>query len=309
MIQKTSLGDSPAIELKTPCLRLVAPLDFGPRILHFSSADGNNLLLRLQDEEPAGVNGDFYFRGGHRLWHAPEHPVRTYQPDNDPPHLEQRENGFLLRQPVERENGIVKQVAVTAVAEDTFLLRHSLANEGREPFPCAPWGLTMFRGGGRAVLPLLPKGEHPRDLLPGYSLVQWPYTDIGLDCWTISRSYIGIDVSKVPAPQKIGVTAWPGWLGYWLEGSAFIKFTMPDRRASYPDFGCQMEVFSDGRMIELETLGGLGDLAPKDTVVHDEYWTILEGLPEPRSESEVAEAWFPAVERWIRSFSTSGGDD
>jgi len=305
MIRETTFRDSRAIELKTSRLHLVAPVEYGPRLMHFGAASGGNLLLQMEDEEPGGASGEYCFRGGHRLWHAPEHPVRTYQPDNDALHLETLENGFLLRQPVERDTGIVKQVEVRAVADDTLRVRHFLTNDGKEPFKGAPWALTMFRGGGRCVMPLPPKGEHPRDLLPGFSFVQWPYADLSLECWKFSRSFIGIEIPKVPSPQKVGLSSWPGWIGYWLEGVAFVKFVSTDPRAVYPDFGCQMEVFSDGKMIELETLGGLTDIAPGETVTHDEYWTIIEGLPEPKSEGEVAETWFPSVGRWIRSFSGS----
>jgi hypothetical protein len=153
---------------------------------------------------------------------------------------------------------------------------------------------------------LLPKGEHPRDLLPGFSLVQWPYTDLSLKCWTISRSFIGLNAAEVDQPQKIGLSDWRGWLAYWVDGQTFVKYTTPGIGGEFPDFGSRMEVFSDGKFLELETLGALSDIEPKQTVQHEEYWTVLADLPEPKGEEEVGQVWFPAVERWVRNLPGSG---
>ena len=104
------------------CLRLVSdayellvPTQFGIRILHFGWAGGENLFWT----EPSPTESADAWRvyGGHRLWHAPEHPIRTYCPDNDP--IEWRWDGqqLLLRQPTEPRTGIQKEVVIAPNAD------------------------------------------------------------------------------------------------------------------------------------------------------------------------------------------------
>lgn len=300
MLTELTFGEAPAVELKTGAFRLVAPLSYGPRILHFGSADGPNLLIAFSNEAGAGPGGEFLFRGGHRFWHSPEHPVRTYQPDNDPVKLESlaEGSGFVLEQRLEAATGMRKRVRVELAGPRAVKVGHELTNEGLWAVTCAPWALTMFRGGGRAVIPLLPKGEHPRDLLSDYSLVPWPYTDFSSGAWEFFPGFIGLNTQKVPSAQKVGITGYPGWLAYWIDGEAFVKAAPYDPEAVYPDGGCKAEVFSDGGMIELETLGALGMLEPGASFHHHEYWGILPGLPEPVDEAAVRDHWLPAIDSW-----------
>ncbi len=298
MIDRTSYHNEPALELKTGALRLVAPLGYGPRIMRFSSANGPNLLIDL-NEDPG--SGDTYlFRGGHRLWHAPEHPERSCQPDNDPVVVEflPGNSGFVLRQKTEEATGIAKMIQVGAAGPKAVRIDHELTNHGLWPITCAPWALTMFRPGGHVIVPLPPKGEHPRDLLPTFSLVPWPYTDLSASAWKFHRDFIRLDTRAVTAPQKIGITNYPGWLAYWLDGEVFIKSAPATPAAACPDFGCQAEIFSNGTMAELETLAPLTTLQPGDAASHHEYWGVLSNLPEPLDDATVRAKWLPAIEDW-----------
>jgi len=45
-------------------------------------------------------------------------------------------------------------------------------------FEFAPWALTVMPPGGTCIIPLLPRGTHPEDLLPGNLLTLWLYTDM-----------------------------------------------------------------------------------------------------------------------------------
>ena len=73
-----------ALVLATPELELVVTTSVGPRIVSLQSRAGRagNLFLELPADAPRfhGQN----LRGGHRLWHAPEDIVRSYQPDDEP---------------------------------------------------------------------------------------------------------------------------------------------------------------------------------------------------------------------------------
>ena len=52
------------------------------RIVRFYPLGKGNIFAEKERIPVPTPYGDFYFRGGHRLWHAPEHMPRTYIPDN-----------------------------------------------------------------------------------------------------------------------------------------------------------------------------------------------------------------------------------
>ena len=223
---KTEFRGAEALRLATRKIELIAPTGFGPRLLSLRSlADGPNLLLEFPQglDDSAGKEG-FRLRGGHRLWHAPEHIVRSYQPDNGPVKVKLSRAGFRLTAATEARTGLRKSVAVEALNDRTLRITHELSNEGLWAVECAPWALTMLRHGGYGAIPLLPKGDHAAgDLLPGYSIVPWTYTDLSLPCWDLHRDFIGLDTREVPSPQKLGLTAYPGWSAYWIGGVTLVK--------------------------------------------------------------------------------------
>ena len=52
------------------------------RIIGLIPAGKTNMLADLRNSPDVPTPyGDFHFRGGHRLWHAPEAMPRTYIPD------------------------------------------------------------------------------------------------------------------------------------------------------------------------------------------------------------------------------------
>lgn len=289
-----------ALRLATNSAELIAPTDLGPRVLSLRSRQGGRNVLFEFPREEGGRAGDGYFlRGGHRLWHSPEDSVRTYQPDNDPVKVTPLKNGFILGGAVEARTGMEKTVRIEALGERTFRLTHTLANRGSWTVECAAWPLTMLKRGGYAVVPLPPKGAHPRDLLPTYSLVPWSYTDLALPCWDFHRDFIGIDTARAKKPQKLGLTNYPGWSAYWLAGTTFVKQAPVAAGKPHPDFGCAFETFCNDTLIELETLSPLVPLAPGRSVTHIEHWGVLDGLPKPSTDRAFAAKLRPAVNAWL----------
>jgi len=149
-------------------------------------------------------------------------------------------------------------------------------------------------------LPLLPKGNHADgDLLPGYSFVPWTYTDLSLPVWNLHRDFIGIDVKKGKEAQKFGITNYPGWSAYWVDGVTFVKYAPVIKGSAYPDFGCAFETFTNGEMIEFETLSPLVKLAPGESVTHTEHWGVFDGLKKPSTDAAFAEL-AAVVGKWIK---------
>lgn len=298
-LSKTDYRGGAALTLTGRAIELVVTTACGPRVVSLRPLSGRarNLFLQFPADEKR-ANG-FLLRGGHRLWHSPEDIVRTYQPDDAPLGVKVLPHGVALTQPVEQLTGLQKAMKLELRGDRTVKVTHTLTNRGRSAVSCAPWALTMLRAGGYGVLPLLPKGSHAGgDLLPSYALVPWTYTDLALPVWEAHRDFIGINVPKAKQAQKLGITNYPGWSAYWIEGVTFVKSAPIIAGATYPDLGCCWETFTNGEMIEFETLGPLGKLAPGKSTTHVEFWGVLEGLPKPDTDAAFAKSLAPAVKRW-----------
>ena len=297
---RTDYQGGEAIALSTNRLELVVTTSVGPRVvaLRSKAGDAGNLFIAFPADAPRTQG--FAVRGGHRLWHAPEDIVRTYQPDDEPLAVKPLRRGVALAQPTEAKTGLEKAMKVELTGERTVKVTHALTNHGLWPVETAAWALTMFRAGGYGVLPLLPKGSHAGgDLLPGYALVPWSYTDLSLPVWDLHRDFVGIEVGQATAAQKLGLTNYPGWSAYWLEGTTFVKFAAVIAGANYPDLGCAVETFTNGGMIEFETLSPLVKLAPGQSVTHVEHWGVFDGLAKPNTDAAFATGLAPAVKSWL----------
>ncbi len=299
---KTDHQGDEALVLATPKLELVVTTSVGPRVRSFRSRAGRvgNVFLELPADEKRSLG--YLLRGGHRLWHSPEDAVRTYQPDDEPLDVKFLPEGVALTQPVEARTGMQKGMKIELPSDRVVKVTHTLKNCGLWPVECAPWALTMLRADGYGVVPLLPKGNHAAgDFLPTYAMVPWSFTDLSPPVWKFGRNFVGVDVAKAKSAQKIGLTNYPGWSACWIDGVTFVKYAPVVHGAAYPDLGCAFETFTNGHVLELETLGALAKIAPGKTVTHVEWWTILEGLPKPDSDAVFEKKLVPAVARWLKT--------
>lgn len=279
---------------------IVIPKGIGPRVVHCGISGKANLFHAVKEELGRSGEPGWHLRGGHRLWHAPEVMPRTYDPDNSPVSIEKSACGqrvtFTAPQPDPSQ--LLKAITIEAKGNETYKLTHSITNKGQWPVQFAPWALSVIERGGIATLPLLPKGEHPRDLLPTYHLIPWAYTDFSLPQWQFRRDYLGIDTTLAGPPQKIGISNYANWVAYWQSAGTFVKAATVDPQATYPDFGSALEIFTNDFMIELETLAPLTTVEPEQTVQHVEYWGLLEDLPKPDSEAAFNGGYRKAIDTW-----------
>ncbi len=299
-LSKTDYRGGGALVLSTPALELVVTTSVGPRVVSLRSLAGaaGNVFLQLPADEQR-YHG-FYLRGGHRLWHAPEHIVRTYQPDDEPLEVKLLPKGVALTQPTEALTGLQKAMKIEVTGTRTVKVTHTLTNRGLWAVECAPWAITMLRS-GYGVLPLPPKGDHAKgDLLPNYALVPWTFTDLALPVWELHRDFVGINAAKAKSAQKLGITNYPGWSACWVEGSTFVKYAAAIPGASYPDLGSCFETFTNGAVLEFETMGPLAKLEPGRSTTHVEYWGMLDGLPRPSTDEAFNEELVPAVGAWLK---------
>ena len=70
--------------LSNGILELIITADVGPRIIRFGFVGQDNEFAEFEDMMGQTGGDEWKIYGGHRLWHAPEIPGRTYFPDNTP---------------------------------------------------------------------------------------------------------------------------------------------------------------------------------------------------------------------------------
>ncbi len=273
------------VTLENGSISLQVARSFGPRIVSLNYVGGTNLLAELPDVVSVRPDGKIYhFYGGHRLWLAPEDPIRSYACDDLAVEISETNLSLLVRKPVEEETGIEKSLYITLVSDEAKLtINHCLTNLGLSPLECAPWAITQLRMGGVAIMPQM---RTQTELLPNRLLVLWPYADISSPHVHWGNQYVLLRAEEQP-PFKIGFHNPRGWLGYWLDGILFIKRAAYSPGAVYVDFGSSSECYCDHRFIELETLAPIVAIAPGGSVSHTETWELYENVDVPEDEDAI----------------------
>ncbi|HEY9078101.1 MAG TPA: hypothetical protein VIO61_16315 [Anaerolineaceae bacterium] len=278
-------------------LEMIVTTDVGPRVVYFGLVGTWNEMCEYPEMQGKTGGDEWRIYGGHRLWHAPEDPVRTYYPDNFPIQIMIEGDTATLSQPVEKTTGIEKQIAITFLPESKGVqLTHRLTNHNLWAVTLAPWALTVMATGGRVILPLPPRGSHPQDLLPANTMTFWPYTDMSDARWTWGRKYVMLRQDpQAVLPQKIGAMILDGWVGYARKGHLFVKTFRYQPGAVYPDWGCSVETFTNAEMLEVETVGPVTTLAPGKMVEHIECWSLFDGVPVPETDADIDQYVLPKV--------------
>jgi hypothetical protein len=261
-----------------------------PRIVRFNPVGKPNLLADLGNEALTTEYGDFYFRGGHRLWHAPEAMPRTYLPDQEGAKLSEIPGGVRLDQPVEPWTNISKSLEIRLnPAQPQVIVRHELRNDGPWAVELAPWALTMFRLGGWGIFPQPVGNTDPAGLLANRQLAIWAYTQVNDPRLRLRDDCLVIHATPSLPPIKLGYFNPHGWEAYWLDGVLFVKRFDSPAGANFPDGGCNTETYCNHKFIELESLGALTRLAPGETTIHTETWEVYDRLDQPFIPAEVVQ--------------------
>jgi hypothetical protein len=283
--------------LSNDLVDLIVTTDVGPRVIRFGFVGQDNELKEYK--EMMGLTGGDEWRiyGGHRLWHAPEAQPRTYFPDNSAVKLEEHDGFVRLVQPIEPTTGIQKEIDLRLSPDKAHVnLTHRLRNTNLWAVDLAPWALTVMAQGGKAVVPLPPRGSHEENLLPTNMLTLWAYTDMSDPRWTWGSKYVMLRQDpEAEAPQKIGLMVPDGWVAYARNGHLFVKKFNYVTGGCYPDFGCSVETFTNAEMLEAETLGPLVRLSPGAAVEHVEGWFLFRDVPVPQDDADVDEHILPKV--------------
>jgi hypothetical protein len=262
----------PTLALDNGALRLEVLADGGPRIVRLLF-DGEDILAEAPGVGRETPWGPYRPLGGHRLWHAPEDPPWTCVPDDDGLSVTHFPRALRLERH-EVPTGLRKAIEVE-VAEEApeVTLRHLIRNEGDAPVTLAAWAITVLPLHGTAILPQNSGPFAGAERSPNRTLVLWPYSS-----YADRRLHLGDDLVLVrgePGPElKIGQLNTRGWAAYLRDGILLCKTFDPQPAAPYPDLGCNVEVYSTERFLELETLGPLRELAPGEETWHEERWRL-----------------------------------
>ena len=271
--------------LENNTVQLLVTRSVGPRIISFRFRDGDNVLAELPDfVTDCPGSGVFHFYGGHRLWHAPEEPSRTYLPDDFPVDVSPLSNGLIATQQAEPKTGLQKSIEILLNGHTSqVILTHRITNHGLWDVTCAPWAITQFKTGGTAIFPQIRKNT---GVLPNRTLTLWPYTDMTNPNVHWGRDYILI-YAKMNSAFKIGFPNPRGWQAYWLNGILFVKQAEFQAQAEYYDYGSSSESYCNDQFIELETLAPISKIPPGGTATHIETWNLYKYIDRPQNESNV----------------------
>lgn len=275
------------VRLATDRCEIIVTTDVGPRIIRYGFIGGPNEFVEYPDQRGKTGGSDYRSYGGHRLWAAPEVKGWTNHPDNHPVEWTWAEEELILRPPVEAGTGLQKELRISLLGDaSSFCIEHRITNASDNDVTLAPWALSVMTPGGTAIIPQEPFIPHTERVLPARPLVLWNYTDM-----TDPRFRWGKDLimlrqdATATSPQKFGARVTAAWAAYAHEDRLFVKRFSFDESATLPDFGANVELFTNARMLEVESLGPLVHLPPGHTVTHTEHWTLVRAFVPPVTET------------------------
>jgi hypothetical protein len=266
--------------LSNGTVELIVTGDVGPRIIRYAFIGGQNLFKEYPEQLGKSGESTFQFRGGDRVWKAPEDPIASWALDNSPVNVKVLPDGVVAQEPVEPATGLQKEIEVKMEPTGTAVtVYHRIANHSLFPLEFAAWSLTQMAPGGFVVSGFPPRGHHPQNLEATNPLVMWAYTNMADPRMKLTHKYLTLrqDPSNSTA-QKIGMFNKNTWAAYLLNGEAFVKrtTTFPDK--PYPDFGASFETFTNNEFLEVETLSPLTKVQPGSSVELIEHWALFKDV-------------------------------
>jgi hypothetical protein len=252
-------------------LRVDYLTSLGPRIIGLYAKQGDvQLFAKTPDAHWPTPHGEYYLHGGHRLWISPEDPFYTCPEDNVEIVVEGQ--SVTLHSTVE-PSGLEKEISFS-LQENHVALTHRVTSHASEPIELAPWAITQMQLGGMAILP---QSVLNTGLLPNRNHVLWSYSRLEDQRLELHDDFILVHGQAAQYPFKIGNYNPYGWCAYVRGKALFVKRFAVNPVRTQPDVGCNVETYVHDTFLELETLGALTTLQPKDSVTYQEEWEVISG--------------------------------
>lgn len=273
------------VEISNGVISALVTVEIGPRIISFGFKDSQNFMnsdrVGLGGKEVLQSYVDLFGEGrqwenlgGHRIWLSPESYPETYTPDDKPCTWEATENGAVFTYSDDVEIGAKKTMEIKMDDAENMQVIMSIKNITDADMEFAIWALSVCSKNGTLIIPM---NTNDTDLLPNRTISVWPYTDMSSPLFYWGRKYITVkqEPTDEPYKAKIGLDLNSG-TAYYVLGDEVLKKTYETNHPAgkYPDGGCSFETYVCDRMIEFETLGELKNVAPGESSVHIENWTM-----------------------------------
>ena len=253
-------------------IEVSAALDYGLRIMVLRCVGMENVLYHQPDDLSDGLSTEKGWRlyGGHRFWTSPESD-NSYYPDNDPVEYVIEEDSVLLTQKTDEWTGFKKQIRLSFCDNGSLKVEHVLTNCNAYPLKVAAWGITTLKGGGVAKIPV--EGS-VGGYVPNRTLSLW--FDSSLNDNRLSFENDCIIGRHLPCEKKLKIGAYTpqGEISMTNLGQKLEIFIAAHPIEDCPENGCNVELFLNKHIMELETLGELKTIPSGATVKHVEYWHL-----------------------------------
>ena len=252
-------------------INIIAPLEFGIRILSFSAADGENLFYEQEEgSDFLATKEGWRIYGGHRLAFAPE-SEKTYWPDNLPVSYTVLGNGVRLEQKTDGFLNLSKTIDLCFLGAGLQVV-HKIFNAGNETISGAPWAITAMAEGGIMTLPW--NCSQNFTATPDRFISLWNSTHLSDPRIRFEKDYVEIRQLPLDDYFKTGFFSSAGIIRYKNKNHEFQKISRTETGGIYPDNNVNIEIFACKYMMELETLAPLCSLKPGESCEHRESWSI-----------------------------------
>jgi hypothetical protein len=297
-VEKITLGNGTINAEMTP--------DIGGRLLSFSLKDQPNFLLladlAAKNTRPL-VNPDAdnigYF--GHEMWVGPQSEWWIHQKINTkraaenaiwPPDpylilakntvLEQSQEKLVLKSPESPVSGVqlVKAYALMPERKNSLKLQVRATNIRKEDIAWDLWFNTRVQSNTLVYIPVANATDVQQKNME--DAVNGPLA------YTISDGIFSLDMSSPPAGKisrkgKLMIQPAQGWMASFRDKQIFIiQFPLQPKSAIHPEQG-QIELYNEYNpanlqegLLELEVHAPYKHLAPKEFMIAEETWTLLE---------------------------------
>lgn len=273
------------IEFST--LKIIVTLDLGPRIVHFG-IDNKNLIFEDKNETITKDSSALFsvddplwrLYAGHRIWKSPEYDD-TYYPDNVKCDYEIVQDGIIIKSPIEKKNNIQKILDIKVITGNKIRILNKIVSFSEESKEIACWAITAFKAGG--CLSINTNDVPENQFLPNRNIVLWPYSSILDKRLRLGDEKIEILASKnkkyEDVPFKMGVLIKDEPIVSYSLGKHIVTKKINDKTRINPigfvDRDCNIEIYTNNKMIEIESLSSLYNLEKGDEIILEEEWEII----------------------------------
>ncbi|MBR6873533.1 MAG: hypothetical protein IKN17_08530 [Ruminococcus sp.] len=258
-------------------ITLGVTVELGPRVIYCALEGRENIMFVDEIRRfnvDCGSYGTWYNYGGHRLWCSPEVVPETYSPDNDPVDFRVEGNVFTFTAPA---TPFGKELSlIFEVSEDCPEVKviSRIRNVSDKPSEFAPWSLTCLADGSVAIMPMCTRKS---GYLPNRVVSFWEYSDVADPRFKMTNTYARIrQDSFLETPFKAAFNNEDGWEAVVLKNQIFIKKISEYEFIRYPDYSCNVEVFTNDSFLECEVLGEYRAYAPGESAEIAETWKLVD---------------------------------